>query len=292
VVIGVLFFIPEMMFACQILSFVAAIGYILAFSAGLPALRGRGVPGGNARWHRLAPAMLILGAFACQTAGMAFRGIALGRCPIDGLADVLQVVAWSLVVMYAIVGAAFRTSLLGLFTSGLAALISVGAVTAGDSASFGAVPTGILVHAWLSLFAYGAFALLALTSFMYLIQLHGLRKRRWASIFSLLPSLKELEAVNFRLLLLGTLVFTVALSFGICWYFYGYPIGVVKIVFSSILWAGYALALSLRFGKVLFGKRLAAVCVALFVFAMITLYPVAERHMAARPETDAEEEVR
>lgn len=277
-----------MTLACQILSLVAALGYLAAFLCGLPTVLGRGGARGEGMASRLA-LWVMLAAFLCQTASMVLRGVVLGRCPIDGPADLMQVIAWSLVVQYGIVGAAFRTSLLGLFTSALAAIISVVALRSQGAVSFGPVPAGILVHAWLSLFAYGAFALLALTSFMYLLQLHGLRRNRWAAVFRLLPSLKELDVVNFRLLLLGSLVFTCALSVGAWWYFSGYPVGIAKLVLPGLLWAGYVIVLALRFAKLLFGRRLAAVCLALFLLAAISLYPVAERHVAV---PDATEEVR
>jgi hypothetical protein len=58
---------------------------------------------------------------------------------------------------------------------------------------------------------------------------------------------------------------------------------------SSVVWAGYVITLALRFGRVLFGKRLAAVCVALFALAMVTLYPVVERHAATAPKSSMKE---
>ena len=273
-----------MMSVSQILYPAAAVGYSLAFLAGMEPLVGKR-PG---RTARAATAFFMLAAFLCQTAGMVWRGVALGRCPIDGAGDLLQVVVWSLVAMYAIVGAAFRTSLLGLFTSGLAAALCVLAAFAAGGNTFGPVPGGILVHAWLSLFSYGAFSLLALTSLMYLLQLYGLRKRRWAGLFRFLPSLRELEVVNFRLLVVGTAGFTVALGFGAAWYFRGYGIGAAKVALSCILWAGYAAALAARLSGRLYGRRLAGVCLALFALAMITLYPVAEHHVAAAKPAEAE----
>jgi ABC-type uncharacterized transport system permease subunit len=274
-----------MTLACQILSLVAAAGYLAAFLCGLPTVFGRGEACGKGAASRLA-ALVMMGAFLCQTVTMVLRGVSLGRCPIDGPADLMQVIAWSLVVLYAIVGTAFRTSILGLFTSALAAIISVVALRMDGAVSFGAVPAGILVHAWLSLFSYGAFALLALTSFMYLLQLYGLRKNRWTAVFRRLPSLRELDGVNFRLLLLGTLVYTVALSIGAWWYLSGFPVELPKVLFPGLLWGGYATTLALRFTKVLFGRRLAAMCLVLFVLAIGALYPVAERHTGANRATE------
>jgi HemX protein len=276
-----------MNFAGHTLFVLAALGYILAFVAGLPALRRRtdGAANGKlaTRCEKLTAALVAF-AFACQNCGLVLQGLMLHRCPMNGPADVLEIVAWSLVIMYALVGAAFRTSLLGLFTAALAALFSVGALLADGAGAFLPVATIVLVHAWLSLFSYGAFGLLGLTSAMYLTQLHGLRKRRWAPLFELLPSLRELERVNLRLLSASVIVYTVAVALGVWWDIAGPGrIGPAKLALASLVWLGYAAALALKLHGRLHGRRLAVAALFLFALAVTTLIPVAAKHVADLP---------
>ena len=269
-----------MLFAGHILFALAALGYLAAFAVGLPALRRNG-SGLSSLCAKLTVGF-VAAAFACQTVGMVLRGIALHHCPLEGPADVLQIAAWSLVVMYGIVGAAFRMSLLGFFTALLAAVLSTAALFNQGAVFSIDAPAIVLVHAWLSLFSYGAFGLLALTAYMYLVQLHGIRKRRWTGIFALLPSLKELEVVNQRLLVVSTMVYTLAVVLGAVWYFSGEAaIGAAKLMLASILWIGYVAALGLRLKGHLRGPRIAVVGIALFVLALITLYPVEHQHGGA-----------
>lgn len=261
----------------------AAALYLLAFAAGLPAMiRGRGTAFAR-RFARLTVVLMFMG-FAVHTASMVVGGLCGNRCPIEGAADVLQIATWSLVVMYAVVGAAFRTSLLGLFTSGLAALLCFGSFFAGPPTPFPAAEPVVLAHAWLSLFSYGGFGLLALTGLMYLIQHHGLRARRWAPLFELLPSLRELERVGVRLLVVSSAVYTVACAMGLAWFLCtDARVSGVKLLMASIVWAGYAAALILRLLGRLGGRALAYAGVVLFALALATLYPV--RHGYA-PQPD------
>ena len=277
----------SMSFAEHIPLTLAALGYILAFATGLPALRRRN---GSSVRRSLSTRCALLtvaftsAAFAAQSYGLVMQGIAQHHCPLDGPADLLQIVAWSLVVMYALVGAAFRTSLLGLFTSALAALFCVGALLVGDAQAFPPAPAFVLAHAWLSLFAYGAFGLQALVSAMLLIQLYGLRKRRWAPLFELLPSLRELERVSLRLLVASVAVFTVAMAIGAWWDVFGPGhIGPVKLALASLVWLGYAAMLALKLLGRLHGSRLAVASLILFALALATLVPVGARHVADLP---------
>ncbi|HNX04702.1 MAG TPA: hypothetical protein PKI32_04335, partial [Opitutales bacterium] len=200
---------PAVLFA------LSAFLYAAGFAATLPAIR-RGREGLAALCSR-ATVACVAAAFLVQSAAFAVQGITLHQCPIASRADLLEIVAWSAVAMYALSGAAVRTNLLGFFTSGLAALLSVAALAGGPGPVFPHVAAPVLVHAWLSLFSYGAFALAALAGGMYSIQLGGLRRRRWAGIFQLLPSLRELEGVMARLLFAGFGVYTVAILVGAAW---------------------------------------------------------------------------
>jgi len=62
--------------------------------------------------------MAVMGAgFVFQCLFLFLRGELHGRCPITSGPEVLVFVSWSIVIMYFVVGKAFRLSLIGLFTA-------------------------------------------------------------------------------------------------------------------------------------------------------------------------------
>src|SRR5206468_5320597 len=53
--------------------------------------------------------------FVFQTAFLSMRGHALGRCPLTNLFEVFIFLAWSVSLIYLLVGPAYRLSLIGAF---------------------------------------------------------------------------------------------------------------------------------------------------------------------------------
>ena len=147
---------------------------------------------------RVAVLILVSLGFILQTVGLYLRGLRVESCPLGNIFEIVQFLTWSLILLYLAIGPAFRVSLLGFFSSGFAAtlgLLSL-AVSPWDepyqTTAFGGNPW-IEVHAATALFSYGVFALLFLTSAMYLLQNHGLRTKRFAGLFSILPSIVQLD---------------------------------------------------------------------------------------------------
>ena len=57
--------------------------------------------------------------FVFQTAFLSVRGHALGRCPLTNLFEVFIFLAWSVSLIYLLIGPAYRLSLMGAFTAPL-----------------------------------------------------------------------------------------------------------------------------------------------------------------------------
>ena len=223
---------------------------------------------------------LVLAGFAIQTVGLYERGLAVKGCPLGNTFEIFQFTAWSAISLYLIVGPTFRLSLLGLFTSLLsAALTSVSlAIPAWDATrrigAFGGNPW-IEFHAALALFSYGVFALLALTSVMFLLQVFSLKKQHLRGLFAFLPSIRDLDHINLRLLLAGVLILTASIAVGsVYWLRDLDKVNVAKVVTTLAVWVAYAVALGLRLKSLLISKRLAWICILLFVAALFSLKPV------------------
>src|SRR3989449_11040259 len=177
--------------------------------------------------------------FIFQTAFLSIRGHALGRCPVTNLFEVLIFLAWSVALIYMLIGPAYRLSLMGAFTAPLVFLIQTLALLAPIDVRH---PAKLPANAWLefhasmSIVAYGAFALACIAGVMYLVQERQLKTHQLHSIFYHLPPLTDLFAAITRLLWVGFGLYTVGLVSG---FFTGQPLPRVKIVWAIGVWLLY-----------------------------------------------------
>ncbi|BET68070.1 hypothetical protein ASA1KI_29880 [Opitutales bacterium ASA1] len=266
----------------------AAALYAIAFvTSTVSMIRGRG------RAHGALLSLVVVGVLL-HTFGLYQRGVAGGGCPVRNTFEVVQFVAWSITILYLVVGTSFRVSLLGYFTSGLAVVLSLVSLsvsrwdaTVGPPV-FGGVPW-IEVHASFGLFAYGAFGTLALTSLMFLLQTFSLKAKRLRGLFAFLPSIVALEQIGFRLLVTGIAVLTLSILVG-GHYYRQEPdsITAVKLAFATGVWAAYMVALVLRLRRTLVGASLAWTCLALFGVALVSLGPISRRPETSLDAIDAQ----
>lgn len=252
-----------------------ALFYLAGFIVGCVRLPRRQQPAGG----RTMLIILLAFGLSSQTAGLYLRGMSTGGCPLGNQFEIIQFVAWSAMVLYFIVGPAFRVSLLGLFTSGYAASLATIAllIPQWDAVRNARIfPNAwIEFHAALAVFSYGVFGLLALTSVMHLLQNWALKQKRLDGLFWFLPSLVQLNQINYRMLLAGVGLLTISLSVGASWWVR--DTGSVhwpKLLVTLSVWLVFAIALLLRWRGKLFGTRLSWVCVILFLFAMLSLGPI------------------
>lgn len=236
---------------------------------------------------------LLCGGFLIQTLGLNLRGAEIKACPLGNPFEIAQFLAWSLVLLFFIIGPAFRLRLLGFFTAGLAALLAGGsfALPSWDRpyppGIFGGNPW-IELHASLAIFSYGIFAILALISVMFLIQQHGLKKKQFKAVYQYLPSVQQLDLMARRLLITGVAVLSASLAFGAVFWLNNHDlVPVFKLTASCLLWIGYLTVLVLRIQKKLVTRRHAIATIILFLFAMASLWPV---ESARDPATSTVEE--
>lgn len=218
--------------------------------------------------------------FLVQTFGMYLRGLAVHGCPIGNTFEIFQFTAWSATALYLVIGPTFRLSLLGYFACCLSAALTLVSlsVPSWDAVLrvnlFGGSPW-IEFHAALALFSYGVFGLLGLTSTMYLLQFYSLKNRNLRGFFAFLPSIVDLDHISYRLLTFGVVLMTASLLVGSrYWLMHSARVEPVKMISTVVVWFAYATALTLRWRGVLIAKRLAIVCISLFVAALLSLGPV------------------
>ncbi len=260
--------------------------YLVGFAQGTVSLLRGGRPSGPATYG------LILAAYALQLIGLGLRGRAVAGCPLGNTLEIFQFTAWSAITLYIVVGVTFRNSLLGYFTSCLTAALTLLSLSVPGwdatqrSHIFGS-NAWIELHAALAVFSYGVFALLALTSVLFLLRHYSLKSKRIGGWFSFLPSIMDLDHMGVRLLAAGVTILSVSLV--IIWTFWSRnpgSAGLAKVLTAMVVWVISAFALFLRLRGLLLSKRFAWTCVALFFGALVSLVAVDHsRHPATMTPT-------
>lgn len=236
--------------------------------------------------------LIVVVGYSFQTIGLYLRGMEVRGCPLGNHFEILQFTGWSATTLYLLIGATFRVSLLGYFTSALSAALAVVSLSVPmwDATRRVGIFGGnawIEFHAALALFSYGVFALLALTSILFLLRHSSLKNKRLNGAFAFLPPIVDLDHISLRLLIAGVLLLAASLVVGSVWWLRDlHVVNVSKITITAGIWVAYALALTLRLRGVLLPKRLAWVCVTLFAAALLSLGPVdASRNPAPSSKT-------
>lgn len=216
----------------------------------------------------------IAAGFALQTAFLSVRGHALGRCPLTNLFEVLIFLAWSMALIYMLVGPVYRLSLMGAFTAPVVLLIQTFALIAPIDvrrAAFVPANSWLEFHASMSMIAYGAFALACVAGVMYLVQDRQLKTRQLHSIFYHLPPLTDLFGAITRLLWWGFALYTLGLVSG---FFIGQPLPRLQILCAFGVWLLYAAILQGHHLRRLAPKRVAALCIVGFGVALTLLWGI------------------
>lgn len=212
--------------------------------------------------------------FIFQTAFLSIRGHALGRCPLTNLFEVFIFLAWSVALIYMLVGPVYRLSLMGAFTAPLVVLLQGFALIAPiDQPHPGKLPANpwLEFHASISLIAYGAFALACIAGVMYLVQERQLKTHHLHSIFYHLPPLTDLFAAITRLLWFGFALYTLGLVSG---FFVGQPLPWVQVACAIGVWVLYAAILQGQHWRRFSPKRVAALCIIGFSAALTLLWGI------------------
>ncbi len=216
----------------------------------------------------------IAAGFVLQSVFLSVRGHELGRCPLTNLFEVFVFLAWSVALIYMLIGPVYRLSLMGAFTAPVVFLIQTFALLSPiDVRHPGKMPANswLEFHASMSMIAYGAFALACVAGVMYLVQDRQLKTRHLHSIFYHLPPLSDLFIAITRLLWWGLGLYTLGLVSG---FFVGQPLPRVQVVCAFAVWLLYAAILQGRYLRWLAPKRVAALCIIGFSAALTLLWGI------------------
>ena len=217
----------------------------------------------------------ILAGFILSTLFLYERGQVVHRCPLTNPFETTIFITWAAVLFYLMIGPAYRVSFLGAFTAPVA-------LTLGLIALFGLDDTArqlssshspwVDFHASIAILACGAFTLASVTGLMYVIQEHQLKSRKFTPSFLLLPSIEQLEVINFRLTLMGFVMLTVGMIGGVISYRIIGHLTTPKLIWAIATYLAYT---GLIAGRLLWswrGKRSIQLSMLVFVFVLIAYW--------------------
>ncbi|NOZ24631.1 MAG: cytochrome c biogenesis protein CcsA [Nitrospirae bacterium] len=203
---------------------------------------------------------LFHAAMAAQAAYILSRGISLGRLPLVGLHDTLTFLS----LATAVFSLPFHFSLKGQggFLKSAALLASAFAVFGALSSQVDTPLPPVLrtywfeLHVVLSFFSYGLFGIGAILGLLYLLS----------------PD-TETEALQYKAILIGYLLFSLSMVFGGIWAFLAwgtYWLWTPKEIWTTLLWLSYTLYLHLRFRPWWTGKRIVTTGIAGYFVVLFT----------------------
>ncbi len=227
-------------------------------------------------WRRRTLQRVIMAAgFILQTEAIYLRGQVVGSCPMKSVSDILVFIAWSIVLLYFLVGPTYRVSLLGMFTAPLVAGMHLLAFwMPGAFPAYVAkakINAWVELHAAVALIAYAAFALACITGVMYLLQDHLLKRHLIGKLFYQLPPVQGLAKAIQRLVLLGVVLLSVSLAVT---FKLDTPITNPKLIFAWGVWALYAVIGLIIWRHALSPRQTAWLAAVGFVLPFISLWIV------------------
>jgi len=230
------------------------------------------------KWAFRCSYWILVAGFLFHTVFLAYGYYQLGTAPVLDLRSALSFFAWTLAGVYLVAQARFKLRVLGSFVAPMAAFLMI----ISSAMPWAAAPVKPLFKSiWLTIHVGTVFtgdALLAiafLAAIMYLIQERQIKRKRLGSMYSRLPSLATLDAINYNSIVYGFPFLTIGMITGSIYaqvalgrYWQWDP----KEVWSLISWLFYAALLHQRLAVGWQGRRAAVmsiVCFAVLIFTFV-----------------------
>ncbi len=189
----------------------------------------------------------------------------------------ISVLAWAIVLVYIYVELKYKLEIFGSFVVPLAFLsIVFASVLPSDVPPIlnSTVDIWKISHILCAFLGYGAFAIVFITSIMYLVQERQLKSKRPGLFYYRLPSLEVLDKIGYNCLVFGFPFLTFAVIIGVVW------MGIVRSSFlhwslkeivGGITWLIYALLVHARVSVGWRGKHAAYMAILAFALAYLVL---------------------
>jgi cytochrome c-type biogenesis protein CcsB len=258
----------------RILLDISAVGYLAATAAYALHFARPGQKAGV-----MAPWLLMLG-FLVHSVATAARFARVGT-PVLTFDQGLSFFAWLLVGIYLVVRRQDRHTVIGAVVSPLACALTLASVALYNE---GATPVPaelrspwLPVHVTLAFLGNAVFALAFAISVVYLVQERSLKSHQSGWMIRRLPSLEQLDQLNFRCLAWGFPLLTLGILTGGVWAAHAWgrfwsweP----REVLSLLTWIIYAGLLQFRMTAGLRGRRAATLTIVGFALVIVSFISI------------------
>jgi cytochrome c-type biogenesis protein CcsB len=213
---------------------------------------------------------------ACHTAAVAIITWNLGRLPVATLGESLLVFAWTLVAAFLLLFWRSPIKVLGALAAPLAALVVSGSlILPGGKGTVSPLLNSFWVqlHVGLSFLGVAALTLAGLGGVLYLVQERQIKGKKFGFFYQRLPSLTQLDALNYWCLTVGFPLLTAGIITGSL--YAQYTLGRFfsfdpKEILTLLAWLIYAVLLHERLTVGWRGRRAALLAICGFGVLVIT----------------------
>jgi cytochrome c-type biogenesis protein CcsB len=153
-----------------------------------------------------AGAWVLAGGLTAHTLALIRDTVSAGYLPVATFGDALLVFAWALVAVFLLLNWRFPIKVLGALVAPLAALLVSGAlILPQGQGTVSPLLKGfwLTVHITLTLLGYASLALAGLGGIFYLVQERQIKAKKFGFFYRRLPSLSQLDTLNYWCLTIG-----------------------------------------------------------------------------------------
>jgi cytochrome c-type biogenesis protein CcsB len=241
----------------------AMLCYLAAAAGFIPDRAGR-----SRRWANAALGAGVL----THTAGLLAAAMRAGNMPVTNLAQSIDFLAWLTALAGLVLIMRLRMAVIGAFVAPLVFVATALAALTMSRQNL-RMPAALRsawlpIHVTLAFAGFALFVLAASVSLLYLIYEHRLKaKRPLANADERAPSLEKLDRINYRLLVAGFILLSLAIVTGAIWagttwgHFWSWE---PQESWSLVIWLMYAAILESRLTAGWRGRRVAALTIVVF----------------------------
>jgi cytochrome c-type biogenesis protein CcsB len=219
---------------------------------------------------------VMAGGLVVHSLAIAVQAWSCGCLPAATFGEALLLFDWALVAAFLLLIWRFPIKVLGALVAPLAALMACGAlILPQPHGTVSPLLRGfwLTVHVTLTFLGYAALALACLGGILYLIQERQIKGKQFGFFYRRLPSLSQLDKLNYWCLTIGFPLLTVGIIFGSLYAqhtmgrFWSWD---PKEIMTLIAWLIYAVLLHERLAVGWRGRRAALLAIGGFVVLLCT----------------------
>ena len=232
-----------------------------------------------AQWEPLCRfgAWVMAGGLACHTLALIQRTWAYGYLPVAVFGGALLLFDWVLVAAFLLLNWRYPIKVLGALVAPLAALMIYGAIVLpqGQASAVSPLLKGfwLTAHIGLTLAGYAALTLNFLSGIFYLVQERQLKGKQFGFFYRRLPSLQQLDTLNYWCLTIGFPLLTGGIITGSLYaqhtlgHFWSWD---PKEILTLLAWLIYAVLLHERLAVGWRGRRASLLAILGFLVLVVT----------------------